>query len=112
MTVEINYSGYRPGALAQVLELHMKYYSRIWNFGIEFETKVAGEQAEFFSRYRPEQDLFLLALDKNSKCIGSITLDCSHEGENGVHLRWFIVDEAFSGNGIGKELLRQAISHS
>lgn len=111
MVSETKYAGYRPGALADVVGLHMAYYSRHWGFGLAFETKVAGELSEFLSRYNPDQDLFLLALDADSKCVGSIVLDCTDPTENGVHLRWFVVDQMQAGRGIGKELLNRAIAH-
>lgn len=108
---KIEYSGYRPGALAEVVGLHMDYYSQHWNFGLPFETKVAGELSEFLSRFDPEQDLFLLALNKDRNCVGSITLDCRGAAEHGVHLRWFIVDQMCAGRGIGTELMTRAIAH-
>ena len=111
MVSEIEYSGYRPGALAEVVSLHMGYYSRYWDFGLVFETKVARELSEFLHRYDPEQDLFLLALDKERNCVGSITLDCRGAAEHGVHLRWFIVDQEHAGRGIGKKLMNRAIAH-
>lgn len=111
MVSEIEYSSYRPGALAEVVSLHMEYYSRYWNFGLAFETKVAGELSEFLHRYDPEKDLFLLALNKDRNCVGSITLDSKDAAEHGVHLRWFIVDQRHAGRGIGKELINRAITH-
>ncbi len=111
MLSEIEYSGYRPGALAEVVGLHMEYYSRQWDFGLAFETKVAGDMSEFLSRYDPDQDLFLLALNKDRNCVGSITLDCRGAAEQGAHLRWFIVDQKHAGNGIGMQLMNQAIAH-
>ncbi|MBX2886032.1 MAG: hypothetical protein KTR32_39115, partial [Granulosicoccus sp.] len=82
MVSEIEYSGYRAGALAEVVGLHMEYYSQHWNFGLAFETKVAGELAEFLHRYDPEKDLFLLALNEDRNCVGSITLDCKGAAEH------------------------------
>ncbi len=111
MVGEIVYSGYRPGALADVVGLHMDYYGQHWNFGLAFEIKVAGELSEFLHRYDPEQDLFLQALNKDGSCVGSITLDCRGAAKHGVHLRWFIVDQMLAGRGIGKELLNRAIEH-
>lgn len=43
--------GYRPGAIGRVVELHGRYYSKYWNFGLFFETKVARELSEFMDRY-------------------------------------------------------------
>lgn len=60
---QITISGYRPGAIGKLVELHGTYYSRHWNFGLQFETMVAAEMAEFHSRFNPAHDGFWLVLD-------------------------------------------------
>lgn len=103
--------GYKPGALADVVGLHMAYYHQNWGFGLEFETKVASELAEFLSRYATERDLFLAVYLPTGKCVGSITLDCQGAEEKGAHVRWFIVDQEFAGRGVGRQLMTKAVNH-
>lgn len=110
---ELEFAGYRPGALADVVRLHIDYYSAHWGFGLAFETKVAGELAEFLSRYDPVADLFLTVYSASGECVGSISLDCeSAKGSpDGAHLRWFIVDENYAGRGVGRQLLEKVLRH-
>lgn len=54
--------GYRPGAIGRVVELHGCYYSKYWDFGVFFETKVARELSAFMDRYDDERDGFWTAI--------------------------------------------------
>ena len=103
--------GYRPGALAGVLGLHMSYYAREWGFGQAFETKVASELAEFLSRMDPARDLFLTAWRGDARA-GSSSMDVTGGGPDGAHLRWFVVSESERGSGLGKQLMARAIEHA
>ena len=105
------FDGYRPGSLAGVVGLHMDYYRDAWGFGLEFETKVALEMAEFLRRMEPGRDLFLSAWDRQGHLAGSVTIDISGGGPQGAHLRWFIVSGETRGKGLGKELMERAIGH-
>jgi hypothetical protein len=51
--------GHRPGALAEVVALHMARYAPEWGFGRAFATKVAGELAAFPAGADPARDPFL-----------------------------------------------------
>lgn len=53
---------YRAGALAKVCMMQTLYYARVWQFGRVFECKVAGEMAEFLSRFDEKRDFFTLAV--------------------------------------------------
>ncbi|HMQ57625.1 MAG TPA: GNAT family N-acetyltransferase [Rhizobiaceae bacterium] len=104
------FDGYRPGALAAVLEMYVDYYSRHWCFGQAFETKLAAERAEFLCRADPERDLFLTAW-RGDRLAGTITVDVSAGGPEGAHLRWFIVADGARGNGLGTMLIGRALVH-
>lgn len=107
-TIELD--GYRPGALAGIVALHAAYYARDWCFGLPFETKVAGELAEFSNRMDPASDLFLAAY-RAGELVGSVVVDQSGGGPMGAHLRWFIVSDAARGTGLGKRLIEEAMAH-
>lgn len=109
--MQISFDGYRPGALAEVLGLHMKYYAREWGFGQAFETKVAAELSEFLARMDPERDLFLTAW-RGEALAGSVSIDVTGGGPDGAHLRWFVVSDTARGTGLGKQLMRRAIDHA
>jgi len=102
--------GYRPGAIASVIALHAAYYSRHWNFGLPFEAKVASELSEFLTRMDTGRDLFATVW-AGGRLDGSITVDVSGGGEQGAHLRWFIVSDDARGTGLGKLLMGQAMEH-
>lgn len=100
--------GYRPGALSDIIGLHVRYYAKHWNFGMPFETRVGMELAEFVARRHSEQDLFLAAYGPDG-AVASVVIDASGGGDRGAHLRWFIVAEDLQGKGLGAQLLRRAL---
>jgi GNAT superfamily N-acetyltransferase len=106
--MDIEIGDYRPGALADIVGLHARYYSKYWNFGLPFETKVGMELAEFLARRNAEQDVFLAAYSPDG-AVASVIVDASGGGPRGAHLRWFIVAEEMQGKGLGAELLGRAI---
>lgn len=112
---DITLAPYRPGALAAVVRLHIDWYARHWDFGRPFETKVAGELAEFLARADEVRDFFQLALDdgKGGDIVGSITVDGSEtdasRAAGEAHLRWFIVGEGVQGRGVGQRLMSAAM---
>lgn len=104
----ITVTGYQPGIIGRVTELHALYYSLEWNFGSIFETKVATELSSFISRYDESKDcIWSLIIDGTLE--GSITIDSSSEDSNIAHLRWFIVSDKIKGIGAGKHLMSKAI---
>ena len=100
--------GYRPGAIGRVIELHGRYYGRAWGLERRFEVEVAADLAEFFGRYDPARDGFWCALDGDDM-LGAITIDGLSTEEEGVRLRWFILDPASQGRGVGRRLLADAL---
>jgi GNAT superfamily N-acetyltransferase len=103
-------AGYRPGALGRVAEMHAVYYAANWSFGAYFERKVATELAEYLGRYDPERDRFLCAV-RDGRIIGSVTIDGSESASppDTAHLRWFIMDDAARGSGLGGRLMQEAM---
>ncbi len=109
MSLEIEIkTGYIPGAIGRVAELHGKYYHNHWGFGSFFEAKVAKELSEFISRYNQSRDCFWSALLKE-QIEGSITIDGLHAEDEGAHLRWYIVSDAIRGKGVGNQLIERAV---
>jgi GNAT superfamily N-acetyltransferase len=101
-------SGYTPGSIGRVAELHGKYYHDHWGFGLYFEAKVASELAEFFTRYDERRDGFWTAA-LEGRIEGSIAIDGLHAAERRAHLRWFILSDSLRGIGIGNQLINTAI---
>jgi len=69
-------TGYLPGCIGRITELHAHYYHALVGFGLPFETRVAREFAAFCDRYDPLTDGLWLAIDG------------IHAASQGAHLRW------------------------
>ena len=105
---DVRFTGYIPGAIGRVAELHGTYYYQHWGFHLVVESKVAMELSEFLRRCKEARDGFWVA-SIEEKIVGSIAIDgVHHEGEC-AHLRWFIVARENQGNGVGSKLLNEAI---
>lgn len=104
------FDSYRPGCVSAVISLHMQYYAKEWDFGRQFEAKLARELGEFIDRFDPTRDLFLTAYDRSGDLAGSITIDGIAHPKG--HLRWFIVASANAGKGLGAELLKRSNEHA
>jgi GNAT superfamily N-acetyltransferase len=102
-------SGYRPGCIGRITELHARYYTAKAGFGAAFEAQVARELAEFCVRYIQDRDGLWLAGD-GDRIEGSIAIDGAGSAEHGAHLRWFIVADGARGRGVGAALLGAALA--
>ena len=105
---DIQLSGYIPGAIGRIAELHGTYYHRNWGFALFFESKVAIELSEFLRRFNEALDGFWVA-SIEEKIVGAIAIDGVNHSSKGAHLRWFIVAPENQGQGIGKMLLEKAV---
>jgi len=105
----LDWSGYRPGVIGQVTTLHAEYYARHWGFDLSFESQVAREFSDFLCVFDPSQDFFLAAW-QGRRLAGAVALDGHSTPEEGARLRWFIVDEAWQGRGLGRELVRRLLA--
>lgn len=103
------HSGYLPGCIGRITELHANFYSRAAGFGAAFEAKVATELARFCLDYTPGRDGIWLAED-SGVVQGAIAIDGSRYQESGAHLRWFIMSEESRGKGTGERLLEAAMA--
>jgi GNAT superfamily N-acetyltransferase len=102
-------TGYIPGAIGRITELHGTYYNRHWGFGLFFEAKVATELSEFLLRYDADRDGIWVAT-QNGRIEGAIVMDGIHAGTDGAHLRWFILSDALRGKGVGRTLVEKAMT--
>lgn len=105
---KVEITGYVPGALGRITELHGRYYSRHWGLDVRFEAEVARELGEFMERYDPAHDRIWVA-SRGEAILGSLTIDGGSTPAHEARLRWFILDEVCHGQGIGKRLMDEAM---
>jgi GNAT superfamily N-acetyltransferase len=105
---DVALSGYIPGAIGRIAELHARYYHEHWGFGLYFESKVATELSEFLRRFDRARDGFWVA-SHEERIVGSVAIDGIHHDSQGAHLRWFIVAPENQGQGIGNILIKETI---
>ena len=106
---DIEISGYYPGAVGKITDIHAVYYHENWGFDVSFETQVGRELSEFVSRFDPDRDGLWVAT-KNGEFAGAVAIDGHNALTDGVRLRWFIVVPEYQKCGIGKELILQAVN--
>jgi len=104
----VTLSGYIPGAIGRIAELHARYYHEYWGFDLFFESRVATELSEFLRHFNEERDGFWVA-SLEEKIVGGIAIDGFHFDSKGAHLRWYIVAPENQGQKIGNLLLGEAI---
>lgn len=102
-------SGYRPGVIGRVAEMHAAFYSRHAAFGQFFESKVASGMAEFTGRLEQPCNGLWVAM-QGSRIVGSIAIDGEDLEDNVAHLRWFILDDGVRRAGMGRRLLDHAMN--
>ncbi|MBR8127936.1 bifunctional helix-turn-helix transcriptional regulator/GNAT family N-acetyltransferase [Burkholderia ambifaria] len=99
--------GYQPGCIGDIASLHARLYSEHWGFGAFFEKKVATELAEFAGALPAEGKALWLHVE-NGRALASVAID-GNKATGIAHLRWFIVDDALRGAGIGRQLMTRAM---
>ena len=102
------HEGYVPGCIGDIAGLHARYYAKKSGFGVYFEKKVATELSQFAGTL-PSPDKAIWLYMEEDRTLGSIAIDGDTE-KNTAHLRWFIVDDALRGTGVGRCLLDCAMA--
>ncbi|MBB4804672.1 DNA-binding MarR family transcriptional regulator/N-acetylglutamate synthase-like GNAT family acetyltransferase [Flavobacterium nitrogenifigens] len=95
-----------PGDIGYIIYLHGYIYGNESNFSTDFEKYVIKTFYHFLENYSPEKDRIWMA-EYNNKIVGCIAIQ--HQLQNEAQLRWFLLDPAFRGLGIGKKLLTDAV---
>jgi GNAT superfamily N-acetyltransferase len=108
-TNRVELTGYVPGALGRITELQARYYADHWQLGLYFEAKAATEMAVFLTHFDPVRDGAWFAR-VSGEIVGGVFIDGSDASGQGARLRWFIVDPAYQGRGLGNRLMTEAVS--
>lgn len=107
MSLDIH-SGWRPGLVGWTVAQHSEYYARHWNFGPEFEAKVAREMGAFVDRLG-DPGTHLFSVSDEGGFLATLTVDGGEQEDGHAHLRWFIASDRARGLGLGRHLMARAI---
>jgi GNAT superfamily N-acetyltransferase len=99
--------GDRPGDAGEVIALHARLYAAEYDLDATFEAYVASGMGEWLIGPRPGPGRLWVA-DDDGRVVAAV-------GLTGVspqigRLRWFLVDAAARGRGLGRELLDRALA--
>ncbi|MCI0641547.1 MAG: GNAT family N-acetyltransferase [Gemmataceae bacterium] len=103
----------RPGDIGAVATLHGLVYAREYGFDATFEAYVAAALAEFVllqfepTEHTPPRQCIWIA-EHSGRVVGSIAIVAA--SEDAAQLRWFLVDPALRGAGLGRRLLNEAVA--
>jgi GNAT superfamily N-acetyltransferase len=96
----------RPGDVGRIVEAHGRIYAAEQGWDVTFEAYVAGPLAEFV-KARPERGRIWIA-ERGGRFAGCVAIVPA--GERAAQLRWFLVDPAERGRGLGTRLLADAVA--
>ncbi len=98
-----------PGDLGAVVRLHGVLYAKEYGFDPTFEAYVAGPLAQFVLKAAPNERLWLA--EQGGRLVGCVAIVAAEdEGEGVAQLRWYLVEPAARGRGLGTLLLREAVA--
>ena len=97
----------RPGDFGRITEQHGVLYAAEYGFDCTFEAYVAQSLAEY-ALMLPEPGNRIWLAEADGRLAGSIGI-LRREG-NAAQLRWFLVDPAHRGQGLGGRLLDEALA--
>lgn len=98
----------RPGDLGYLIYLHGKLYAEESGYTLEFEGYVANTFYDFVEHCDRAKDRIWLA-SFNDEIVASIAILNRPKGE--AQLRWFLVHPMFRVTGVGRKLLKTALSY-
>ncbi len=91
-----------PGDLEKVIALHRTVYAEEYGYGTGFETHVIEGIHEFNEQYDVQRDRVWVC-EAAGEIVGFLLL--MHRGAETAQLRYFILDPAYRGKGIGGQLM-------
>jgi GNAT superfamily N-acetyltransferase len=98
----------RPGDMGEVVRMHGVLYAREHGFDATFEAYVAEPLARFVIARSPRERMWIA--ERGSRMVGCVAIVAA--SRDVAQLRWFLVDPAARGRGIGGRLLDEAIAFS
>ena len=99
-------SSLAPGDLGSIVRLHGVTYALENGFDATFEAYVAETLAEFVRRSAPRDRIWIA--EREGEIVGCVAIVAASETQ--AQLRWFLVAPSARGSGLGRRLLREAIT--
>lgn len=96
----------RPGDIGTIIALHGQLYGREASFDHTFEAYVAETVGECFGAWDTERDRVWI-VELNGQVLGSLVL--KGRSPDRAQLRYFLLDPALRGRGLGRRLLSDLI---
>jgi GNAT superfamily N-acetyltransferase len=98
----------RPGDVEAIVALHGAVYAKEHGFDHTFEEYVEGPLTEFARSASARERIWIAeARGRLAGCIAIVAASAET-----AQLRWFLVDPASRGAGLGRQLLHEAVSFS
>lgn len=98
---------HRPGDLGWVVSAHGRLYAEEYGWDMSFEALVADIAARFLREFQPERERCFIAELDGAPAGSAVVV---RESEEVAKLRLVIVEKRAQGLGLGKALVREAIS--
>jgi GNAT superfamily N-acetyltransferase len=100
-------TGYVPGLIGRIGELHGRYYAEAWGSGAAFEILMIRGLCDAVDAYDPER-MRLISAHAGDAIVGSLLVVRFPEARQ-AQLRAVIVDPAWQGHGAGRAMLAEAL---
>lgn len=105
-----------PGDLGSIVHLHGVLYARECGFDPTFEAYVAGPLSEFVRTASPRERLWIAErvgqdskpAERDGRIVGCVAIVAA--SPEVAQVRWFLVDPAARGAGLGRRLLDAAVA--
>jgi GNAT superfamily N-acetyltransferase len=95
----------KPGDVGGIVYLHGVIYAREYGFDHTFEAYVAAPLAALVQAATPRERVWIA--ERGDRILGCVAIaNCSPDV---AQFRWFLVDPAARGSGLGKRLLSEAV---
>lgn len=98
----------QPGDFGAIVALHGRLYAEEHGFDTTFEAYVAEPLAAFVLRASPRERIWVE--ERDGRLVGCVAIVSAEPRV--AQLRWFLVDPAARGTGVGRRLLEVAVAFS
>jgi GNAT superfamily N-acetyltransferase len=101
---------YPPGFIGTIATLFARTIAASHGVDWTLDLMIAEQQCEFFRRFDPQRDRVWAAMDRDTPR-GGLTIDGPRPeaGRESARLRFFILDDAIRGRGLGRKMVAEAM---